>query len=392
VATIPFAFADIFAGIGGFRRGLEAAGGRCAYTVEWDAKAREAYLGDMARTHPAIARVNPRTLEGQAAGHRFDSNVRDVVRQVESGMELPPFSVLAGGFPCQPFSLAGVSKKTSLGRPHGFEDKHQGDLFFELAKLIRATRPPILLLENVKNLLSHERGRTYGRVRAVLEGGSAPEHGIYAGDLDYNVTEAIVDASAWVPQHRERLFIVGLNRDWFGDQCFVFPSRPSQRPVSLADIVRPLPREAKYRLSDRLWAYLQGYAETHRAKGNGFGCAVIDLESADASTVTRTLSARYYKDGSEILIRDIPDANPRRLTPSECAELMGFGDFAPHPSDQAAYKQFGNGVVAPVVSWIAEAMQAQGLIQQAVVDPPADPFASSSTATQMSLGLRESAA
>jgi DNA (cytosine-5)-methyltransferase 1 len=235
-----------------------------------------------------------------------------------------------------------VSKKKSLGRAHGFRDATQGTLFFYLATIVEHKRPPVLLLENVKNLLSHDRGRTWEVIRTTLEG------------LDYRVFHQVIDASAWVPQHRERVFIVGFDARRLGSQIdFRFPKAPTDRTPKLADILEKRTAE-RYSLSDHLWKYLQAYAERHREKGNGFGFGL-----ADPSKLTRTLSARYFKDGSEILIPQ-KGRNPRRLTPSECARLMGFTEelasriglergFEQVVSDTQAYRQFGNAVVPAVV-------------------------------------------
>ena len=236
-------------------------------------------------------------------------------------------------FPCQPFSISGVSKYRSLGREHGFLDQTKGTLFFDIVRILRHHRPQAFLLENVKNLRSHDGGKTYRVIRAALD------------ELGYTVYDRVVDAKPLVPQHRERIFIVG-----FRDPVhFAFPALTDTRP-RLADILEADP-DARYTLTDHLWEYLQAYAEKHRAKGNGFGYGMAPLDGT-----TRTLSARYYKDGSEILV---PQAgqNPRRLTPRECARLMGFPDtFAIPVSDTQAYKQFGNSVVVPVVRVVAAAL------------------------------------
>lgn len=315
--TLPFDFTDLFAGIGGMRIGLERLGGRCVFTSEWDRYAQKTYRAWFGETpFGDIRKIKP--------------------------TDIPDHDVLAAGFPCQPFSIAGVSKKKSLGHAHGFRDVTQGTLFFYLATIIELKRPPVLLLENVKNLLSHDGGRTWAVIRKTLE------------DLDYRVFAKVIDAAGWVPQHRERVFIVGFDRRVFGDDPpFAFPSQPEKQAPTLRDILDKNP-PAKYTLTDHLWSYLQAYAERHREKGNGFGFGLADL-----NRVTRTLSARYYKDGSEILISQ-RGKNPRRLTPGECARLMGFTDdlassigmpngFRPVVSDTQAYRQFGNAVVPSVV-------------------------------------------
>ena len=312
--AMPFRFIDLFAGIGGFRLGLEQNGGKCVFTSEWDKysqKTYKAWYGDM--PHGDIREIEP--------------------------ADIPDHDVLAAGFPCQPFSIAGVSKKNSLGRAHGFECLTQGTLFFNMAAIADIKRPPVLLLENVKNLKSHDKGKTWTVIRETLE------------SLHYAVFHKIIDAAGWVPQHRERIYIVCFDRHVFGDgPPFAFPEPPEAAP-KLSDILDENP-EPRYTLTDHLWKYLQNYAQRHREKGNGFGFGL-----ADPDGVTRTLSARYYKDGSEILIRQ-PGKNPRRLTPSECARLMGFPDgLSLVVSDTQAYRQFGNAVVPKVAAAVMRQIQ-----------------------------------
>jgi len=316
---MPFRFIDLFAGIGGFRSALTRLGGDCVYTSEWDKYA--------ATTYEAWY------------GERPD---RTDIREVDYDA-IPDHDVLAAGFPCQPFSLAGVSKKNSLGRLHGFEDEKQGNLFFSILDVIDTKRPPVLFLENVKNLKSHDRGRTWDVIHGEL------------ADRGYEVHHEVIDASGWVPQHRERIFIVGFDRNVFSEAAtsfFRFPRSPIDGPV-FRSILEAKPNR-KYTLSDGLWEYLKSYKEKHEAKGNGFGYGIAPLDG-----VSRTMSARYYKDGSEILIRQ-RGRNPRRLTPREAARLLGFdgryselfghGDEFPQVvSDTQAYKQFGNAVVPKVV-------------------------------------------
>jgi DNA (cytosine-5)-methyltransferase 1 len=309
---MPFGFVDLFAGIGGMRLGLEQLGGRCLYSSEWDKYCQKTYkawfgdepVGDITKIRPA---------------------------------EIPDHDLLAAGFPCQPFSIAGVSKKNSLGRAHGFRDATQGNLFFNLASIIQIKRPPAILLENVKNLQSHDKGRTWEVIQSTLVG------------LEYCLFTKVIDAAGFVPQHRERIFIVGFDRRVFGDTPpFVFPQEQQENSPKFKTILEPAP-DPKYTLSDHLWKYLQDYAERHREKGNGFGYGL-----ADPNGVARTLSARYYKDGSEILIGQ-SRKNPRRLTPREAARLMGFPDSLPIVvSDTQAYKQFGNAVVPNVAAAVAK--------------------------------------
>jgi DNA (cytosine-5)-methyltransferase 1 len=327
-----FTFIDLFAGIGGMRMGFESAGGRCVFTSEWNPFARRTYAANFPAAH-AIA--------GDIREQNHDS--------------IPDHDVLLAGFPCQPFSIAGVSKKNALGRPHGFACATQGTLFFDVARILAARRPRAFLLENVKNLVSHDRGRTFAIIRQTLE-----------EELGYQISWRVLDAAHFVPQHRERILIAGFRQPVpFSLHQLVLPaarpvlrgilhpedaSEPPEPPYTLA------PRGAvnpKYVLTAHLWKYLQAYAAKHRAAGNGFGFGLVDAGSA-----ARTLSARYYKDGSEILISRGPRRTPRRLTPRECARLMGFPDSFRIPvSDTQAYKQFGNSVAVPVIAFVAAAMQ-----------------------------------
>ncbi|MBI5118915.1 DNA (cytosine-5-)-methyltransferase [Candidatus Poribacteria bacterium] len=308
---IPFSFIDLFSGIGGLRLGVEAAGGRCVFSSEWDTYCQKTYYAWFGEVpHGDITKIRP--------------------------AEIPDHDLLVAGFPCQPFSIAGVSKKNALGRPHGFKDAAQGNLFFNVSTILENKRPPAFLLENVKNLQSHDGGRTWQVIRSVLE------------DLGYRIFTKVIDAAAWVPQHRERVFIVGFDVRVFGENPpFVFPSEPDSPRPRFRDILEESP-DSKYTLSTHLWTYLKDYAQRHKEKGNGFGFGMADFDG-----VSRTLSARYYKDGSEVLIPQ-KRRNPRRLTPREAARLMGFPDRLPIVvSDTQAYKQFGNAVVPPVAEAVA---------------------------------------
>ena len=327
-----FRFIDLFAGIGGTRLGIESIGGQCVWTSEWDAHSQKSYSNNFADDHGITGDIR-------------EADARDI----------PDFDFLVGGFPCQPFSIAGVSKKKSLGTPHGFECKTQGTLFFEVARIIKHHRPAAFVLENVKNLLSHRKGETFKIIRETLE-----------DELGYEVHFKVIDAAHFVPQHRERIFIVGFRAPTkFSWDKLKLPEKTAR----LADILHsqngseeaeaPFTTGAKakvnkkYILTDKLWDYLQRYAEKHRAKGNGFGFGLVGPKDT-----ARTLSARYYKDGSEILIRRGPRSNPRRLTPRECARLMGFPDTWRIPvSDTQAYRQFGNSVVVPVVQAVAQTLK-----------------------------------
>lgn len=331
-----FKFIDLFAGVGGIRKAFESIGGECVFTSEWDEYAQKTYAANF------------------PGGHEING---DITRIHED--DIPDHDVLLGGFPCQPFSIAGVSKKNALGRSHGFADETQGTLFFDVARIIARKRPKAFLLENVKNLQSHDRGRTFDVIRRTLQ-----------NELGYHVFFKVIDGAHFVPQHRERILIVGFREQVEFDWDMV--NLPEKGIRQLGEILHKKSGEPfiehdgdryydhkkhkvhdKYTLTDKLWAYLQNYKKKHQAAGNGFGYGMVTTQS-----VTRTLSARYYKDGSEILLYQGEQKNPRRLTPRECARLMGFPDSFEIPvSDTRAYKQFGNSVVVPVMQAVARAMQ-----------------------------------
>jgi DNA (cytosine-5)-methyltransferase 1 len=321
-----FRFIDLFAGIGGLRVGFESIGGKCVFTSEWDKYASETYR----RNFPA----DPE--------HVFAGDIREYTKDDAALSSIPAHDVLLAGFPCQPFSIAGVSKKNALGRPHGFLDATQGTLFFDVARIIQHHQPKAFLLENVKNLQRHDKGRTFETIMNVL-----------VNELGYKVETRILSAKPWVPQGRERIFIVGF-RDHGAGFSFDDVVIPEGKAPTLGSILEPVV-DPKYTLTPKLWDYLQGYKKKHEAKGNGFGFGLFG-----PGDVTRTLSARYYKDGSEILVDQGTGKRPRRLTPKECARLMGFErgnrSWEIPVSDTQAYKQFGNAVVVPVVEAIAEAM------------------------------------
>lgn len=310
-ANNKFTFIDLFAGIGGMRLAFESVGGKCVFTSEWDKYSQVTYYENF-KEMP----------EG------------DITKIPEKA--IPDHDILVAGFPCQPFSIAGVSKKNSLGRAHGFLDQTQGTLFFDVARILKAKRPKVFLLENVKNLKSHDKGKTFEIICKTLD------------SLGYKIYTKIIDGKHYVPQHRERIFIVGMDKFIYGDdELFEFQSLPAPTLV-IKDILEKNV-DAKYTLSDHLWSYLQRYAEKHKALGNGFGFGLVNPNG-----VSRTLSARYYKDGSEILIPQ-ERRNPRRLTPRECARLQGFPDsFNIVVSDTQAYKQFGNSVVVRAVADVAK--------------------------------------
>lgn len=329
-----FTFIDLFAGIGGIRKGFEQAGGKCLYTSEWDEFAQKTYSNNYPSKHP----------------------INGDITKVDA-KDIPEHDVLLAGFPCQPFSIAGVSKKKSLGRPTGFEDKTQGTLFFDVARIIKEKQPKVFVLENVKNLKSHDKGNTFKVIWETL-----------TQDLGYTCSYRIIDGQSWVPQHRERIVIVGFkNKIDFSLDDMILPPKGEIKLGSIlhkTDGTEPrLPQDGdkyfdfennkvldKYTLTDNLWAYLQAYAQKHRSMGNGFGYGLVN-----ENDIARTLSARYYKDGSEILISQGEGKNPRRLTPRECARLMGYPDDYVIPvSDTRAYKQFGNSVVVPLFHAVAE--------------------------------------
>jgi len=334
-----FTFIDLFAGIGGLRKGFESIDGKCVFTSEWDKFSQLTYQ----------------------ANFRDEHDIAGDITKIKAS-EIPEHDVLLAGFPCQPFSLAGVSKKNSLGREHGFKCETQGTLFFDVARIIEHHKPKAFLLENVKNLKSHDKGRTFEVIKKTL-----------TKELGYHIDYIVLDAKAYVPQHRERIFIVGFKNDVgfkFSNHTFLKPENGPkmesilhneeelvEEPYLFLDKKTKKVRiNEKYTLSDKLWSYLQSYAEKHRLKGNGFGFGLVGPQDT-----ARTLSARYHKDGSEILIKQ-NDNRPRRLTPRECARLMGFDEsrspeFIIPVSDTQAYRQFGNSVVVPVVKEIAEIMK-----------------------------------
>ena len=310
-----FTFIDLFAGMGGFRLAMQAQGGKCVFSSEWNTYSQKTYFSNFG-----------------------DMPFGDITKEVTKSYIPEHFDILCAGFPCQPFSIAGVSKKKSLGRETGFKDKTQGTLFFDVADIISRHRPKAFYLENVKNLTSHDKGNTFRVIRETLE------------ELNYSLHYQVMDGQTYVPQHRERIMIVGFDKErYHGEEKFEFPEQ-HEATRSIKEILDPN-IDPKYTLSDKLWAYLQNYAEKHRAKGNGFGYGLVDLNG-----ITRTLSARYYKDGSEILIPQDNGRNPRRLSPRECARLMGYPDQyrIDRVSDVQAYRQCGNSVIVPLITAVSE--------------------------------------
>lgn len=311
-AKEQYTFIDLFAGIGGMHIAYASAGARCVYSNEWNKYSQQTYYANF--------------------GIQPDDDITKVVAE-----DIPDHDILVAGFPCQPFSIAGVSKKQSLGRATGFEDKTQGTLFFDVCRILKAKRPKSFMLENVKNLCSHDRGHTFKVIQESL------------AELNYKVFFQILDGKAYVPQHRERIVIVGFDMERYGEDInFEFALDPGEKQPVMRDILETDVSD-KYTLSDKLWIYLQNYAAKHKAAGNGFGYGIAPLDG-----ISRTISARYYKDGSEILIAQ-EGKNPRRLTPRECARLQGFPDSFKIPvSDTQAYKQFGNSVVVPLMAEVAK--------------------------------------
>jgi len=300
-------FIDLFAGIGGIRIAFEKTGGHCVFSSEWNKFAQQTYEKNF--------------------GEMPVGDIREI-----QASDIPDFDILCAGFPCQPFSIAGVSKKLSLNKPHGFEDETQGTLFYEILRILKEKKPAAFFLENVKNLEKHDKGKTFSVIRDALT------------DAGYSFTYKVINAKSLVPQNRERIFMVGFRDPEIG---FTFPEIPELKP-RIRDILEDNVPE-KYILSDHLWEYLRNYAEKHRLKGNGFGYGLVDVNNH-----CRTLSARYFKDGSEILIPQ-EGKNPRRLTPRECARIQGYPDsFIIPVSDTQAYKQFGNSVAVPLVEILAK--------------------------------------
>ena len=309
--TPKFKFIDLFAGIGGIRLAFQNLGGKCVFTSEWDTYSKKTYDANFGEVpFGDITKINEN--------------------------EIPDHDILLGGFPCQPFSIAGVSKKNALGRAHGFLDETQGTLFFDVARIIKHKMPKAFMLENVKNLVSHDKGKTFTVIKETLK------------ELGYSIHFKVLDGQHFVPQHRERIIIVGFNNKVFkGEETFEFPKMGDTK-FAIRDILDD-EVDTKYTLSDKLWNYLQEYAKKHKAKGNGFGFGLTNLDG-----ISRTMSARYYKDGAEILIPQ-DGLNPRRLTPRECARLQGFPDsFIIPVSDNQAYKQFGNSVVTPLIQAVGK--------------------------------------
>lgn len=360
-----FTFIDLFAGIGGIRKGFEDAGGKCVFTSEYDKYAVKTYLANYHCDHDVHGDIKEIT---QPAGLDKKQAYDHICKSI------PDHDVLLAGFPCQPFSIAGVSKKNSLGRAHGFEDETQGTLFFDVARIIDAKRPVAVMLENVKNLKNHDRGKTFKVIMGTLD-----ELGYEVADREFDDSTSdpkIINGKNFVPQNRERIVLVAFRKDLGGTNGLTLKNIKKYFPAKtpkVGDILEPTHAVAdKYTLTPNLWTYLKDYADKHKAAGNGFGFGRVTAEDRS----TRTLSARYYKDGSEVLIDCGPRKRPRRLTPRECARLMGFdksgeSTFIIPVSDTQAYKQFGNSVVVPVFAAVAKIMKPHILRAKKMLDASA---------------------
>lgn len=302
-----FRFIDLFAGIGGIRIPFQELGGDCVFSSEWDQFAQKTY------------KVN------------FGETPSGDITQIESS-SIPDFDILLGGFPCQPFSSAGLKK--------GFADT-RGTLFFEIERILRDKRPKAFLLENVKQLQTHDKGRTLKVIMSHID------------ELDYYAKYVILRAGDFgVPQNRERTYIVGFDKHYFDlaeGYDFQFPT-PTYEKTRLGDILESNVDD-RYTLTDAIWEGFKKRKQNNVNRGAGFGYCLFNEESPYVST----LVARYYKDGQEILIDQGPNKNPRKLTPRECARLQGFPDsFIIPVSNSQAYKQFGNSVAVPVIRAVAK--------------------------------------
>ncbi len=337
--TEQIKFIDLFAGIGGFRIAFDGAGAKCVFSSEIDKFARHTYSANYLNET-----IHWRDSEKYKEHPELHGDIRLIDKE-----DIPDFDILAAGFPCPTFSLAGVSKRNSLGMKHGFDDQEKGQLFFQIIEILKVKKPSAFLLENVKNLVSHNKGQTFKIVKQELE------------ELGYTISYDIFDAAKLVPQHRERILIAGFKSNLNVDFDLKKINIPDRKP-KLENILTPSEEvDEKYTISHKLWNYLQKYREKHRKKGNGFGYSLAKLDD-----VSRTMSARYYKDGSEILIdQKHLGKNPRMLTEWEAASLFGFPkeyrkvygrEFKIPVSRTQAYKQFGNSVCVPLVSIIAKKM------------------------------------
>jgi DNA (cytosine-5)-methyltransferase 1 len=309
-ADSTFTFIDLFAGIGGFRLAMQDIGGSCKFSSEWDSYAQQTYLANFGELP-----------EGDIT--RIDEN------------DIPSHDVLCAGFPCQPFSLAGVSARNSLDTAHGFACSTQGTLFFDVARIVQAKRPKIVFLENVRNIVNHDKGKTFSVIQQTMR------------ELGYSFSYKIINAETKVPQKRVRCYMVCL-RDT--EEKFVFPEFEGE-PLALRSILEKSVSD-NFTISDKLWAGHQRRTANNLARGTGFTAFCADLDKP-----SNTIVARYGKDGKECLIPQ-KNKNPRMLTPRECARLQGFPEeFIIPVAKTAAYKQFGNSIALPVIKDIAKSIK-----------------------------------
>jgi len=321
-AAPAFRFIDLFAGIGGFRLALQSLGGKCVFSSEWDKGAQKTYYRNY----------------GEFPFGDIKQFTAESVSDDQLDRLIPDHDILAAGFPCQPFSHAGVSARTSLGQHHGFACETQGTLFFDIVRIAKVKRPRVLLLENVRNLKGHNGGQTFETIRRTIE------RPVEEGGLGYSFSHEVVDSCTLVPQRRKRCYMVCF-RD--PEIKFAFPDF-SGKPLALKSILEPTP-SGKFTISDTLWQGHQSRTARNLERGTGFTAFTANLELP-----SNTLVARYGKDGKECLIPQ-EGKNPRKLTPRECARLQGFPEAFIHPEARTpAYKQFGNSVTVPVVRKIAE--------------------------------------
>lgn len=307
IENADYKMIDLFAGIGGTRLGFQLTGRtKSVFSSEIDKYAAKTYYANFG-----------------------DKPFGDITQINEK--DIPDHDILVGGFPCQAFSQAGLKK--------GFEDT-RGTLFFEIARILKYKQPKAFLLENVRNLLSHDKGKTFSVIENTLK------------ELGYDVSVLVYHAKDFgVPQNRERIYIVGFNKNTVPNYSDFTPPVPPKTPTCVGDILEENV-DPKYTISDKLWEGHQRRKRDNKAAGKGFGYSLFNADSA----YTNTISARYYKDGSEILIEQ-KGKNPRKLTPREAARLQGFpNDFIIPVSDTQAYKEFGNSVAVPVINAIAKEM------------------------------------
>lgn len=312
-----FSFIDLFAGIGGFRLALQEVGGISVFSSEWDKAAQQTYKNN----YGELPFGDITTIAGEKISDSYVSKF------------IPDHDVLAAGFPCQPFSHAGVSARNFVGQEHGFKCKTQGTLFFDVMRIAEVKKPKVLFLENVRNIERHDKGYTFKVIKDSIE------------ELGYDFKYEIINSSTLVPQRRVRCFMVCFRKDL--DVNFSFPGFDGE-PLPLKGILEKQVDE-KFTISDRLWQGHINRTNRNLERGTGFTAFTADLDKP-----SNTIVARYGKDGKECLIPQ-KDKNPRLLTPRECARLQGFPEsFIIPEAKTPAYKQFGNSVSVPVVEKIAQ--------------------------------------